>query len=107
MWYVYRLVDPKNGKVRYVGLSNKLKTRLQLHIRESLERQNTEKKRWIYKLWQKGLRPILLVVASCDTEDEARRAESTDWHLNRATVFNIHNPGKDSGIIMKRGTHAN
>lgn len=59
---VYRLVDPRTGEVRYIGVTDIAPaTRLRQHLSEPL--RNNHKQNWFRELAQLGLRPILEVVA--------------------------------------------
>lgn len=91
---VYHLVDPRCRTVRYVGKTQTPKRRLQEHIKESLEQQNTEKKRWIHELHRAGLQPVIVEVARFPREHLARGRESVECHAHAATIYNIHDPAK-------------
>lgn len=99
---VYHLVDPTTSAVKYVGKSTNPSARHRQHMQESQERQNTEKKRWIYGLMAQGLRPILIKIASYPTEPEARARESQECHQHKATILNIHDPAKGAGDFVKK-----
>lgn len=60
-WVIYGLVDPRNGRVRYVGWTTDAEYRLKAHILES-EEGTTYKCLWIRSLFEKGLVPELLVL---------------------------------------------
>jgi hypothetical protein len=102
MHYIYHLIDPITKKVRYVGKSTNPKSRLRSHIKESTERQNTQKKKWIYELINQGLEPIIVIVATEPKEEKARTIESEQCHKHRATIFNIHDPAKGAKDIAKQ-----
>lgn len=102
MHHIYHLVDPETTAVRYVGKSRQPKSRLRSHIAESQERQNTDKKAWIHGLLQRGLAPILVIVASYQTEAEARIRESQECHRHRATITNIHDPAKGAKDLHRQ-----
>lgn len=96
---VYHLVDPVSHVVRYVGKSTAPAARLKEHIRESIERQNTEKKQWIKGLLDQGLQPVMVIVGRYPTDLHARRRESADCHRHLDTIFNIHDPAKGAGDL--------
>jgi len=91
---IYLLVDPNDGKVRYVGKSKNPRGRLRQHIKESMLRQNTAKKKWIRGLLKKHQAPIMEVKAQIFDETEARIMESETCHQHRATIYNLHDPRK-------------
>lgn len=99
--YIYHLIDPRDKTVRYVGKTTKPKSRLRAHIKESQERQNTEKKRWIAGLLEVGLEPVLVIVASLPDEPDARILESDSCKEYAETIFNIHDPAKGAKDFKK------
>jgi hypothetical protein len=99
--HVYHLVDPRDRVVRYVGKTGKPQARLKEHIRESEERQNTAKKRWIHELLADGLRPVLVIVDSYPSEPLARDRESAECHQHAATIYNIHDPAKGAKDLKR------
>ena len=99
--HVYHLVDPRDRVVRYVGKTGAPKSRLKEHIRESQERQNTAKKRWIHSLLAEGLLPVMVIVDSYPSEPLARDRESAECHQHAATIYNIHDPAKGAGDLHK------
>ena len=104
MFHVYHLVDPTNSTVRYVGMTRHPKTRIRGHISEARERDNTDKKRWIRSLLERGMDPVLVVVGSAHTEIEGRAIESHECARNIQTIFNLHDPRKGAKDIRKRPT---
>jgi len=101
MYQVYHLVDPRNAVVRYVGMTRNPKNRLRGHIAEAMERDNTEKKRWIRELLAAGMQPVLAIVGNAPTEIEARAIESHECKRNLETIFNVHDPRKGAKDIRK------
>ena len=102
MTYVYQLIDPEDKQVRYVGKSTHPKSRFKTHIAESRERQNTEKKKWIYGLLSKGMQPVLAIVAEFREESAAREKESEECHKHKGTIYNLHDPKKGAKAIRQR-----
>lgn len=35
MWYIYSLIDPRDHRVRYVGKTNDVRTRLRNHVKKA------------------------------------------------------------------------
>jgi predicted GIY-YIG superfamily endonuclease len=62
MAWIYFLIDPRTGDVRYIGYSYRPETRLTQHINESLSAGNSHKLRWIRKLARLGLAPELVLI---------------------------------------------
>lgn len=78
-FYVYVLVDPNDGEIRYVGYTRCLCARLKGHLQESqVYWLKDARGAWIRSLTDDGLEPILSPIAGFHTEDEAKEAEK-DW----------------------------
>jgi hypothetical protein len=103
---VYHLVDPITHTVHYVGKSTSPAARLKEHIRESVERQNTEKKRWIKSLIDQGLKPVMVIVGRYPTDIHARARESAECHRHIGTIFNIHDPLKGASDLAREESAA-
>ena len=54
--YIYSLIDPRNGEIKYVGKTKDLDVRLKSHLHDA-KRTNTPKNAWILKLRRLGLKP--------------------------------------------------
>ena len=91
---IYLLIDPDNGTVRYVGKSKNPRGRLRQHIKESMQRQNTAKKKWIHGLITTGKAPKIAVTHQIWDETLARLKESETCHQYRDTIYNLHDPRK-------------
>jgi len=61
--YVYYLIDPETGRVRYVGKTKEPNIRIILHQRVIMP--NHPKWEWILSLKAKGMKPIMKVVEAC------------------------------------------
>lgn len=75
---VYVLVDPITLKIRYIGVTRKyLKDRLNGHIYEAKFNPswNWHKARWINKLLINNYRPIIRLLKSFETREEAEKLE--------------------------------
>lgn len=69
---VYRLVDPRDGAIRYVGSSYYPDERLRTHV---IHPHGTPAKRqWLADLASQGLHPVMERLATVDPKDR-RRAE--------------------------------
>lgn len=62
--FIYALIDPTNGEIRYVGKTDTVDIRLQQHVKEKA--QNLSKVGWIGSLLQCGLMPEIKVLEICD-----------------------------------------
>lgn len=59
---IYKLIDPRDGTVRYIGFTKgKLQKRLRSHIRESKQRK-THKHHWINSMLDMGFIPEIKIV---------------------------------------------
>ncbi len=72
--YIYGLVDPTSGKVRYVGKSKNPKYRLSVHMNWYLSRTSAKSK-WIHGLIKQHLKPSILILQEV-SESESATAEA-------------------------------
>lgn len=89
--YIYYLICPKDGSVKYVGKTKDPKKRYKQHITK-LDRLMTPKRIWLEGLFAEGLKPLCRIVE--EVEGDARDREQYHVTLNEATILNIHNPSK-------------
>lgn len=89
--YVYALICPIDGCVRYVGKTKSLKSRYNQHIKK-LDKQATPKRIWLEMLFSKKLLPKMEVLVAVD--GDARTEEQRFLDKHKETAFNIHNPEK-------------
>lgn len=65
--FIYALVDPRDGCVRYVGKADDPRWRLNRHV---VARHETSRKaQWVCELWDSSLRPQLKVLEDVDALD--------------------------------------
>ena len=70
---IYKLIDPRNGNIRYVGKTiNSLKYRLYKHIYDK-PLHNTYKFNWIQSLKILGLKPEIELIEICDDSNWRER----------------------------------
>jgi predicted nucleic acid-binding Zn ribbon protein len=71
VWKIYRLLDPVDGRTRYVGKTKRpLEVRLQAHIhRATRTKSDTHCDRWLRKVDGRGLRPLIIGVMACSALD--------------------------------------
>lgn len=65
--YIYVLKDPITNKIRYVGKTNDLKSRLNCHLYH--KDTNKHKVSWIKKLRKQKLKPIIEAVREVTVDD--------------------------------------
>ena len=70
MYYLYTLKDPITLDVRYVGFTKRPKTRIWEHIRDAKKGVKTHKSKWISKLLNESLIPILEIVIEKENRDD-------------------------------------
>jgi hypothetical protein len=104
-WHVYALKDPRDGAVRYVGITFHPEQRLRGHLSE---RSDTRKCAWIAELRQLGLVPGMRILESGDggwceqSECEQRWIAHYRPPLNqrRAKHINRATPPTGEGLFM-------
>jgi hypothetical protein len=70
--YVYFLLDPRDGLIRYVGMTQWPGERFRYHCKDrGRGRRRTKKQKWIERLCQAGLTPRMDVRYSCTNVDRA------------------------------------
>lgn len=107
--YVYALIDPRDGAVRYVGCTNNPEHRIADHICEARTKEtNQGKKRWILSILADGLRPVMEVLQKTDDlsweEDESRWIQvhrETGAELLNLTDGGCGSPGYDPPAIVR------
>jgi len=77
--YIYELIDPRDGQVRYIGKTVDLKKRLSSHIRDM--DPSSAKVEWINSLTENGFYPLLRVIETCDENNWAERER---FHIMKA-----------------------
>lgn len=60
--FIYALIDPRSGHIRYIGKSNYPKIRYQQHLEEISGGVNTGKTLWLKELAAKNQRPELKIL---------------------------------------------
>lgn len=96
-YVVYALTDPRDEKVRYVGISNNVIRRYREHTR--VIDGTTPKGQWLQELYFQGLEPGLTILAIAENEKEARQKEvHLITHYSKSDLFNfIHNTANIDG----------
>ena len=101
MAYIYALVDPITGEIRYVGKSTDPTKRLSFHLSKRSLKTNSPKNLWIRKLLDKGLRPLLVILQKCDPNKwaEAERGWIVMFRMVGAELTNTSDGGE--GVLEK------
>jgi hypothetical protein len=60
--FIYALIDPRNGMLRYVGKANDPKKRLRKHLREAAIFPRCHRNCWLKGLLDAGQKPDLFLV---------------------------------------------
>jgi predicted GIY-YIG superfamily endonuclease len=71
-YLIYALVDPKDHTVRYVGQTTDLQTRFYAHCNQ---KENFREAAWISRLGNEGLRPAMVVLTKCKTQEDVDERE--------------------------------
>jgi hypothetical protein len=113
MRYIYTLSDPSTMEIRYVGQTNEPKRRFNDHIsssiNESSDSYDTYKARWIRKILNNNLVPIMSIIDSCSSFEESNKLEKiyvenltkdgyrlTNSHVTDVTEFSVETRKKIS-----------
>ena len=101
--YIYILLDPRDGAIRYVGMTTiGVVERLSQHVRER-NSSDSHKNKWLRKLNSSGLKPEILCVDIVDAENWEIAEQ---WWIRRMkeSGFNLVNStaGGDGFIELPR-----
>lgn len=84
--YIYGLMCPQKNIIRYVGKSKKPERRYSEHLSHSKAKRcdNIHLYRWIAKLLRENLKPVLIVLDECDSQNWKEREKQwiSDFGLN-------------------------
>jgi hypothetical protein len=67
--FIYGLIDPRTGYVRYVGKSNKPSARLRFHLLPLELEKATHKAHWMRDLLRAGFKPIQIILEEVDRRE--------------------------------------
>jgi hypothetical protein len=91
--YIYSLVCPLDGKVKYVGKANDPKGRFRKHksLGDTNTGDNIEKNKWIKSLLDQGLLPILEILEEVDVTEwkEKEKFYVRQFREQGVELFNI------------------
>ena len=91
---IYKLIDPLNNNIRYIGwTSKKLSKRLSDHISEARRGFRNHKSNWIRSLMNLNVYPKIETIEECEYDD--RQERETYWisYYGRENLVN----GTDDG----------
>lgn len=94
--FIYALICPRLGRVRYVGNTRNPHVRLQGHLQDArTHKENSHKARWIRGLLQEGKQPILYILESCPVAlGDIRERFWEDWFVSqKAPLTNTRHCG--------------
>jgi hypothetical protein len=74
LFYFYRLIDPIDGKTKYIGRTVDISSRMRNHIYEAKKNNRNKRERWIIYLLRRNLFPIVKTIYSqyCNIEEAIR-----------------------------------
>jgi hypothetical protein len=95
LYYIYALVDPRNHKTRYIGISNDAQLRYDQHINGG---SNKQVWRWIYELKSSGKSPVLQVLETVYREGNSSFIDFMEVvHAREAHWIDTY---RDSGALL-------
>jgi hypothetical protein len=88
--FIYGLLDPLTGRLRYVGKSTDPAKRLRKHLREARLNPRCHRECWLKGLQDRGLRPTLIILETCSSDcwQEAERHWIALWTQAGADLVN-------------------
>lgn len=91
--FIYGLLDPRSGAVRYVGVTKNLRKRLYGHLRANTE--NGFKRAWISELAAINLKPEMIVIEGVsDKEWRDREIFWIAYYRERGELLNVMDGGE-------------
>lgn len=105
---VYGLADPRSGEYRYAGLSTRGMARPNEHLRRAPTMDRTHRANWLRNLKGDGLQPEIVVLQTCETDEELSKAEDYWIRLLRIAGHRLtnHQSGGFSGWRMDDATRS-
>jgi group I intron endonuclease len=70
MIYIYKLIDPRNNEVRYVGKTINIKRRYKQHL---YDKRASHKSSWVQSLRTHKLKPVLEILEICNDNNWKER----------------------------------
>lgn len=94
---IYKLVDPRDGRARYVGKTSAPKTRLEAHRTRP---QGPRLRPWIAELAALGLAPDMVALDGYATEAEAIAALRPDLNIKGGSTRTTERAPKSRAITF-------
>lgn len=88
---IYALLDPNEGKIRYIGQAINLKKRMIDHYKPSHLKHNTYKNNWLKSLLIKNQKADVIILQECETREELNQAEIMWINHYRKLGFSLTN----------------
>ena len=82
--YIYFLLDPGSGKVKYIGITNSPDIRYVAHLKNQYIDKDSERYKWMDKLVKEENPPTMLLVANFDDREQCELTEKyLIWEFSR------------------------
>ena len=103
--FIYALICPEEGIIKYIGKTKDLRLRLQGHINYALQKSHLNgKHEWIRTLYTKNLKPVMQILEQCTDETwQEREAYWISFYAKTHTLFNKTSGGED--FVFKSGNN--
>lgn len=94
--YIYKLLDPRDQSIKYIGKTNHIRTRLRKHLTQT---GSTRKHKWIKCLKKERLIPIIVVIEICNGNnvDEREKYWIRFYKQKSLTTLCNHTEGGEGG----------
>lgn len=101
-WFIYALVSPNSGAVRYVGFSRKPKERLRRHIAKGREESpRYPVHRWVAALIARGQVPIMQILEQGAGTSDWKEAERRLIAAHASSKLLNVSPGGQEAVVPK------
>ena len=99
--FIYYLLDPLTGKIRYVGKTYDPQHRLGAHVREN---GRSRKSNWVKSLISKGAKPVMEILEEVEDDDDTKWQDSERFWIAffkscGASLLNHDNGGMNGKML--------
>jgi group I intron endonuclease len=101
--FIYALIDPRDGQIRYIGKTNNTKQRLQNHCNPA-RYQKTHKFNWIKLLRSKGLKPQIKVIEEIPVSQWKKREKYWIYYFKKQGCKLVNTCGGGEGLTFANKT---